>query len=179
MQEKKSKIAVRFEDIADIPDIYQVNRMAFGRPDEANLVDRLRKDCPSFFSLVAVWDETIVVGHVLFTPARIQFEDGAELEGMALGPLAVLPEVQSRGAGSALCKAGLEALAENNTPFVIVLGHPQYYPQFGFETAHLYHIRCSYPNVPPEAFMIRIFQPELFSGLSGVAYYRSEFDDVT
>lgn len=86
-------------------------------------MDMLRDSCSVFISLVAKMD-TQVVGHILFTPVCLRLKEGNEINGMGLGPLAVLPEFQNKGIGSALCQEGLRRLASDGYPFVIVLGHP-------------------------------------------------------
>ncbi len=155
----------------------KVNRASFGGEDEAIAVDRLRERCPDILSLVARKGDE-VIGHVLFSPARILQDDGHELNGMGLAPLAVMPAYQGRGIGSALCQAGMARMAAEGHPFVVVLGHPDYYPRFGFERASLHGIRCAFENVPDEAFMVCILNPERMKRVSGVAYYRPEFDEI-
>jgi putative acetyltransferase len=106
---------------------------------EADIVDALRSSCPEALSLVAIQD-THVVGHMLFTPVTI---DGASIVGgMGLAPMAVLPEKQRLGIGSRLVRAGLEQLRHVGCPFVIVLGHPEYYPRFGFLPASRFGLSC-------------------------------------
>ena len=169
---------IEAEHPEDIDAIYQVNLQAFGRPGEAQVVDRLRENSPVFFSFVARV-EGRVVGHLLFTPAQIVQVDDWTITGLGLAPLAVLPEFQRIGIGSALCREGLNRIQPEAYPFVIVLGHPCYYPRFGFEHASRYDIRCAYEDVPDEPFMIKILNPEKMAGVTGVAYYRPEFDSVS
>jgi putative acetyltransferase len=166
------------EQPADIPGISLVHQHAFQRPDEAQVVDCLRHNCPVFYSWVARVGQQ-VVGHVLFTPARILQPDGPSLIGLGLAPLAVLPEIQGQGIGSALCQEGLRRIDPETYPFVVVLGHPGYYPRFGFKPAALYGILCSYLDGPEDSFMIRILNPARMAGVSGVAYYRPEFDSIS
>ena len=165
------------ERTEDIEGIYHVNTAAFDG-SEANVVDELRKNCTSFISFVAII-KNCVVGHILFTPARIVQNEGWTISGMGLAPLAVLPEYQGLGIGSALCMEGLKFLEKTGYPFVIVLGHPEYYPRFGFVPASNYGITCAYQDVPEEAFMIRIYDSLAMKGVTGVAYYREEFDSIT
>jgi putative acetyltransferase len=133
-------------------------------------------NCPEILSLVAKNGET-VVGHILFSPVVNVQNEGWTIQGMGLGPLAVLPEYQGQGIGSALCQAGMQHMAQANYPFVIVLGHPGYYPRFGFTKASAHGISSAFENVPDEAFMVCIFKPEDMQGVSGVAHYRPEFDE--
>ena len=164
---------VRRERRGDEAQIYEVNYQAFGRKEEAEVVDVLRQSCPEGVSLVAEEDGKIV-GHILFTPTMIENE-GAILLGTGLAPLAVLPECQGKGIGSALVRAGLDEMREAGEPFVIVIGHPGYYPKFGFERASKYGIRCEYDEVPDEAFMIVLFDQDRMQGVRGVAKERPEF----
>ena len=169
-------ITIRPEQPDDIVDIHAVNEKAFGQPAEANLVDALREGCDKHVSLVATMDER-VVGHILFTPVTILHE-GGEMKGMGLAPMAVLPELQRRDIGSRLVRGGIYALRESTCPFVIVLGHPEYYPRFGFELASKHGIACQWEGVPDEAFMILILDEPVMRGISGVARYRDEFDQA-
>ena len=167
---------IRREQISDLPGIRVVNEVAFKRLEEADLVDRLRQNCPESLSLVAV-DQGRVVGHVLFTPVTLT-GGGQSVAGMGLAPLAVLPERQGQGIGSRLVHGGLEILQERACPYVIVLGHADYYPRFGFEPASRYGIRCQWENIPEDAFMVLIFDSAALKGVTGVAYYRDEFNEA-
>jgi putative acetyltransferase len=153
-----------------------VNEKAFGQPDEANIVDSLQQSCPGLLSLVAL-DGDEVVGHILFSPAKIE-GDAKTIEGMGLAPIAVLPERQRQGVGTQLVKRGIEMLRSRDCPFIIVLGHPEYYPRFGFVRASLHGIRSQWDGVPNEAFMILILDQSAMKGVSGVARYRDEFDEA-
>ncbi len=169
-------ISVRIENKDDIPKVHHINHEAFEAPVEADLVDKLRKACPDHLSLVAEEDKTLV-GHILFTPAVIQ-NSGNDIHGMGLAPMAVLKEKQRQGIGSMLVQKGLKILREKGCPFVIVLGHPEYYPRFGFEPASRYHLKSQWEGVPDEAFMIIVFDPEALLHAGGVARYRDEFDEA-
>jgi len=164
---------VRRERQGDEAQIYEVNYQAFGRREEAELVNTLRVSCPEGVSLVAEEGGTIV-GHILFTPTTIE-DRGQGLAGTGLGPLAVLPQHHGKGIGSALVRAGLEEMRIAGEPFVVVVGHPGFYPRFGFERASKYGIRCEYPEVPDEAFMIVVLDDKRMQGLQGVAKERPEF----
>ena len=165
---------VRIERSQDIHTIHQVNELTFGQPTEAEIVDHLRQSGANILSLVAVKDEQ-VVGHILFSPVTI--EDGSQSrQGMGLAPMAVTPDRQCQGIGSQLLEAGLEILRKQGCPFVIVLGHPEFYPRFGFVPASRYGLRCQWEGVPDAAFMVLVLDASSMAGVSGVARYREEFD---
>ncbi len=168
-------VKVRTENLKDIISIRQVNLAAFEQPIEADLVDKLRNSCKDIISLVAEEDGHIV-GHILFTPVKVETKKGID-QGMGLAPMAVLPEYQKKGIGSKLIEKGIEELKNRKCPFVVVLGHSEYYPKFGFEVASMYGVRCKW-EVPDEAFMIMILSDLDLSSFSGVVHFRSEFDEV-
>lgn len=167
-------ISIRSEETGDIAAVREVNERAFGQPAEADIVDNIRKACGDALSLVAV-REGQVVGHILFSPATIETNDGV-VKGMGLAPMAVLPEYQRQGIGEKMGESGLASLREQACAFVIVVGHPEYYPRFGFEPASNHGIRCQWEGVPDEAFMILVLDEPRMKGVSGVARYRDEFD---
>lgn len=171
-----SNITVRKEESGDKQAIRHINEQAFETNSEANLVDVMRSNYRDQLSLVAEVD-TNIVGHILFTTAFIR-EGIQQIKGMGLGPMAVLPDYQKQGVGSAMVRHGLEEVESIGYPFVVVLGHPSYYPRFGFEPASKYDLKCEYEDVPEEAFMIRVFEPSLIRDISGVVYYRPEFSSV-
>lgn len=176
---------IRTERPGDAPAIRRVNEAAFGQPDEADIVDALRQACPDSLSLVAVADDGSVVGHILFTPAVVEGEghgvteaEGRQVVGVGLAPMAVLPERQRQGIGSKLVTEGLEMLRGEGCPFVIVLGHPDFYPRFGFVRASGQGLACQWQDVPDEAFMVLVLDADVMRGVSGVARYREEFSEV-
>jgi putative acetyltransferase len=171
-----NSIIIRNEKAGDEVQIREVNLRAFGQGTEADIVDQLRLTCPERISLIAEVENKIV-GHLLFTPAKIETEHGV-ITGSGLAPMAVLPEYQNKGIGSQLVSAGLQILKSVDVPFVLVLGHPEYYRRFGFEKASKYKIFSEYKNVPDEAFMILINNHNLFNGISGIGKYRKEFDSA-
>jgi len=168
-------VRVREELPEDINAIHLVNIRAFGRTQEADVIDKLRRNCSDLLSLVAVRQNEIV-GHILFSPAIVETEDRTT-RGMGLAPMAVRPEYQRQGIGSELIRAGIAELKSRRCPFVIVLGHPQYYPRFGFERASRHGIRSEW-QVPDEAFMILILDESETRTISGAAKYRPEFAEA-
>jgi putative acetyltransferase len=168
------KIEIRVEQSEDRAAVRRINEAAFCRSEEAEIIDTLRDSCSNLLSLVASAD-AVPVGHILFSPVTI---DGSEKypEGMGLAPMAVLPNYQNRGIGSQLVRAGLERVRSASIPFVVVLGHPAYYPRFGFQPASRYGLHCQWPGVPDAAFMIVVFNEPALQGVSGVARYRDAFD---
>jgi putative acetyltransferase len=168
-------IEIRKEAPGDRDAVHQLNLAAFDDGPEAVLVDRLREHCAEadYLAFVAV-EDGVVVGHILFTPVTLTPEGDAA--GMGLAPLAVLPSHQNRGIGGLLVRHGLEALRAAACPFVIVLGHANYYPRFGFEPASRHGLRCQWPGVPDEAFMVLVFDARALPAAGAVARYRDEFD---
>lgn len=122
---------MRAADYADHEAIHAIVTAAFEQEDEANLVDQLRDDGDALVELVAEDDTGEIVGHIFFSPlAIIRAHD--QLKAAALAPLAVKPGVQKSGIGGTLMRAGIEACRAAGVPAIIVLGHPSYYPRFGF-----------------------------------------------
>ena len=166
---------IRREQPQDISKIREVNRRAFGREQEALVVDKLRDNCNTILSLVALAGND-VVGHILFSPAVIEGENG-RLWGSGLAPVAVLPEYQRKGIGSELVQTGVARIKEAGCPYIIVLGYPEYYSRFGFEPASRFGIRSEW-DVPDEAFMILMLNRKAMKGITGVAKYREEWAEA-
>ena len=166
-------VTIRKETPDDKPAIRGVNNQAFGQPLEGRLVETLREHDGVLLSLVAFVEER-VVGHILFSPVTLT-TDIAEVSGAGLGPMSVLPEFQRMGVGSKLIISGIERMRQRGVPFIVVLGHAEYYPRFGFERASEYGVRCQW-EVSDEAFMI---MPITDRPLPGLVRYRTEFMSVT
>jgi putative acetyltransferase len=165
-------LEIREERPEDIAGIRDVNRRAFGQDLEGDIVDALRSNGAALLSLVAIRDGR-VVGHIMFSPISV----GADASGAALGPMAVLPDFQRHGIGSRLIQTGHRKLQAAGYPFVIVLGHADYYPRFGFKPASTYGIHCEW-EVPDEAFMLLVLDESKMKGATGLAKYRPEFSSV-
>jgi putative acetyltransferase len=168
-------LAVRPERPEDHVAVRRVNTLAFDRPNEAALVDALRERARPTLSLVAV-EGGRIVGHIFFSPVTIESETGI-FSALGLAPMAVLPECQRRGIGSELVKRGLEECARIGHAVVLVLGHPGFYPRFGFVPASSRGVYCVYP-VPDEEFMLTELAPGALRGCGGLVKYLPEFSDV-
>ena len=166
---------VRHERPEDASRVREINELAFGQPAEADLVERLRQTGADSVSLVA--EDDAVVGHVLFTSVVVE-SAGQRVLGMGLAPMAVLPHRQRQGIGSQLVRRGLDILRERGCPFVVVVGHPEFYPRFGFEPASIHGLASQWQGVPDAAFMVLVLNEHAMTGVSGVAKYRDEFNDV-
>jgi putative acetyltransferase len=167
-------MTIRLQTPEDTSQVRRLNELAFGGPMEATLVEALQRACAEALSLVA--HDGRVVGHILFTPVVVEHA-GGQIVGMGLAPMAVLPERQRQGIGSSLVARGLEILRERACPFVVVVGHPEYYPRFGFEPASRHGLASQWEGIPDGAFMVLILNATAMSGVSGVARYRGEFDE--
>lgn len=165
---------IRPETSADYKAITYVEEHACGL-NEANLVQVLRFHHKVILSLVAVMNEQ-VVGHILFSPVVIEATEGV-INAVGLGPMGVLPQFQRQGIGSALVRNGLEALRKDNYTAVVVLGHPEFYPRFGFSPSVVYGIKSQY-DVPDDVFMVAELVPGALLGKSGTVVYSPEFSSV-
>lgn len=154
---------IRHARASDRAAIYQVEAAAFGRPDEAELVERLRADGDVVFELVEETDGEIL-GHILFS--RL-WADRADLF-VALAPMVVRPDLQRTGVGGRLIRAGLEACREFGAHGVLVLGHLDYYPRFGF--SHAAAAKVSSPYSASPAFMALALEDGAFDRPLTVAY---------
>jgi predicted N-acetyltransferase YhbS len=161
----------RPESPEDIDAIRAVNRAAFPTSAEAEIVDALRADPEAWIpslSIVAVDDSGRVVAHALFSRCRVGSEPA-----LVLGPCAVLPEVQRQCAGSAAIRAGLEAARAMGEGLVVVLGHPAFYPRFGFAPASRWGIVPPF-EVPHDVIMALPLDPDR-PAPSGIIVYPPAF----
>ena len=167
-------ISVRPEQALDADAVRDINDKAFGSPAEGRIVELLRAAEESL-SLVATKDD-LVVGHILFTAVSIEPAVGFRVAG--LGPMSVLPEHQRSGIGSQLVRAGLETCRQHGYSAVVVVGHPEYYPRFGFEPAHSGGLTLADFDVPQDVFMVVELEAGVGERLKGAVRYRREFAEV-
>ncbi|MBW3586988.1 MAG: N-acetyltransferase [Cyanobacteria bacterium 0813] len=163
---------IRSEKLEDLEAVRNVNIAAFGRENEANLVDGLRGSA-STFSFVAVQSHCIV-GHLFFSLVAVEGKCSRNVSILGLAPVAVLPKYQRQGIGTLLIRQGLKECARSGFHAVVVLGHPDFYPRFGFIPASRKGLGCEY-DVPDEAFMVLELESGSLQDCSGTVKYRSEF----
>jgi putative acetyltransferase len=168
-------IDIREERPEDIATIRRINIEAFGQPQEANLVAMLRTNGGILLSLVATYERR-VAGHILYSPVTAGSGE-KKIRGAGLGPMAVLPEYRRRGVGGKLIEFGITRLKQSGCPFIVVLGHADYYPRFGFRPASDYWLKCEW-SVPDNAFMALVLDESKIRDLSGLAKYRAEFSNI-
>lgn len=161
---------VRSEEQADRQAVRELLLAAFPSPAEADVVEALRERAAPLVSLVAQEGDAIV-GHIVFSPVTLPYVAPSL---MGLGPMAVFPSRQCCGIGSALVLAGLGRLRRMGVAAVVVLGHPDYYPRFGFAPAARFGLDSEY-TVSPEAFMLRELRSGALTGVSGTVRYHPAF----
>lgn len=165
---------IRAEKQGDWVATHTVNVSAFGRPAEADLVDALRDQVQPIVSLIAE-DNGALVGHIMFTPVCLSGHSALKIMGLA--PLAVAPDHQRKGVGSALVRAGLDQCMRLGFGAVVVLGHPDYYHRFGFSSSARFGLGCDY-QVAEGAFMVVELQVGFLCGASGTIKYHTAFSGV-
>ena len=169
-------ILIRSEEKKDYDGIKKVNDLAFGQINEGIMIEKLRdnSDYISELSLVAVLDNEII-GHILFFPIKIKNESKIN-KSLSLAPMAVHPDFQNKGIGSKLVIEGLKKAMEFGYTSVIVVGHPNYYPRFGFKPASKWEIRLPL-KVPDEAVMALELNPGSLKNCRGIVEYPKEYRD--
>jgi putative acetyltransferase len=161
-------LIIRETTVDDLNEILIVEREAFNSDKEANLTKEMLND-PSaepLISLIAI-SKNQAVGHILFTTAHLS--NNPKVSISILAPLAIIPDFQKQGIGSKLIKKGLEILSKSDFDLVFVLGHPKYYPKFGFTAARKFGFEAPYP-IPEEdadAWMVQALQPNIIGKVSG------------
>jgi putative acetyltransferase len=165
---------VRDEQPRDVDAIRALNTAAFETAAEANLVDALRGQARPVISLAAE-EGGEIVGHIMFSPVSLGGHPEARIMGLA--PMAVAPAQQGKGIGSALVRAGLERCRAIGFGAVVVLGHPTFYPRFGFQPSARFGVKCEYA-APEGAFMLVELVPGYMSGVTGTVKFHPAFKDV-
>ena len=168
-------LTIRPEILEDQASIHYVNQEAFGRNQEADLVDKLRKRGVLTVSLIAV-QETAIVGHIAFSPVEIASEKSS-FWALTLAPMAVLPSHQNKGIGSKLVIVGLQECLRLGHEIIVVVGHPNYYPRFGFVPANPKGIECEF-EAPHEAWMIKELKEGALAGRQGKVRFQPEFKEA-
>jgi putative acetyltransferase len=167
-------VTIRPEESQDRHAVRHVNETAFCGSTEANLVEALHRERAAAVALVAEVDAEIV-GHILFSPVAVEPATTKHL--VALAPMAVAPQFQRRGIGTLLVREGLARCLAAGTDAVVVLGHPEYYPRFGFRPAHELGLHCEY-DVPPDVFMALELLPDALQHLKGLVRYHRAFSEA-
>jgi len=170
------RITIRKEEEKDHKQIYEVNKLAFQQENEGKLIEKIR-NTENFIpelSIVAEIDNRIV-GHILFS--KIKIVGKSVYESLALAPMAVIPEFQKKGIGSELVKIGIKMAKKLGFDSIIVIGHKEYYPKFGFQRASKWNIKCPF-EVPDEVFMAIELTEKAFEGKAGTVEYPDEFNEV-
>lgn len=174
-------ITIRKEAPKDHAQVIQLTEKAFetleiSNHNEGKLVDKLRK-APTFIdelSLVAELDGH-VVGHILFTP--IVIDNGSQqFQSLILAPVSVLPEFQKQGIGGQLIRAGHQKAKEMGFQSAILLGHPEYYPRFGYKPASTWGIKTQIPLPFDDVFMAVELTKGGLTGVSGMVVFPPEFE---
>jgi putative acetyltransferase len=165
---------IRLEEAADYDAVYSVNVAAFPTASEAILVNALRDQANPVISLVAE-EADRVIGHILFSPVALSGNTGIQVMGLA--PMAVIPDCQNHGVGSKLVASGLAHCRGMGVSAVVVLGHPEYYPRFGFLPSSRFGMDSDY-QVPEEIFMAMELEPGVLGESAGRAKYHAAFEDL-
>ena len=165
---------IRKEKEEDIEGVRRVNELAFGARAEADLVDALRDQAQPTISLVAD-NRGKIVGHIMFSPVVLKGHPNLSIMGLA--PMAVLPIHQRNGIGTKLVHAGLKECEKLEFGAVVVLGHPEYYPRFGFVPSSRFDLGCEY-NVPEDVFMVKELREGYLRGATGIITYHAAFSNV-
>ena len=166
-------LIIRREAPEDLDAIHYVNEQAFGQENEAKLVEKLRSRRVLTISLVAIQDNKIV-GHIAFSPVEVNKQERSSFEVIALAPMAVLPAFQNKGIGSQLIRAGLEECRRLGYGLVVLVGHPNYYPRFGFVPAEPKGLKCEF-EVPDEAWMVLELREGALVGRRVALRFQPEF----
>ncbi len=177
-------VVIRLETPGDQPGVRRVNLAAFTGPEEADIVDRIRREAPEgWHSVVAVGAPASgadgeIVGHLLMSPCPVQDGVGDTVAMvLAIGPVAVRPELQARGVGSALMSAAMGLGIARAVPALVLLGQPAYYPRFGFQPARSLGLEPPADAWPDAAWMARLL-PAWTDDMRGTVRYPEAFEPL-
>jgi putative acetyltransferase len=174
LNKTRNQMRIRKESENDCKAVYEVNASAFETSSEADLVNDLRDQSIAVISLVAE-EEGKIMGHIMFSP--VDLIGHPELKIIGLAPMAVLPDYQRKGIGSALVTEGLKRSRQLGYTAAVVLGHPKFYPRFGFKISTEFNIKYEY-QVPEEAFMAMELKSGALKGKKGVVKFHPAFGKV-
>ena len=174
----KETLHIRPETPSDTKAITKINDLAFGRKNESVLISTLRSNAAfdPRLSLVALKSGELI-GHIFLFPIFIQTEQ-ENYPSLSLGPIAVHPEHQNQGVGGRLISQGHEAALKVGYTSVILVGHPWYYPKFGYRMASIWGLTNPW-GIHNEAFMAIELVKGSLEGKSGLAKYPEEFNNAT
>lgn len=164
-------LRIRGEEPSDRSAIHALHVAAFGGDAEADLVDRLRADGDLHLSLVACTES--VIGHIAFSPLTLVA--APDIKACALAPVAVLPDAQNQGIGSALIEDGLQRLADTGCDLVLVLGEPDYYGDFGFSAGDAAKLTTPYDG----PYLQVLFLTDRGRAAQGPVAYARAFAELT
>ena len=170
------EVSIRPEAESDAGVIQEITERAFGRPYEALVVERVRQSSGFIPELSLVAEhEGQIVGHAMFSEVAIEGESRSWTVP-ALGPISVMPEFQKQGVGGQMLQAGLERATELGHGVVVLIGHPTYYPRFGFVPAGSLGLKCAIP-VPDNVFMAYLLRPDGLEGIQGTVVFPPAFQE--
>ena len=155
-------------------EVMEINRLAFKGDTESRLIRKLGRDASIVASYVAL-DGDEVVGHILFSPLYVMI-DGKRIDAVALAPMCVTPQRQNQGIGSRLVRHGIEQMKLAGKAAIIVLGHTDYYPRFGFRHDLAKNLACEFNQY--EAFMGLELIAGSLAGQAGSCRYAKAFDSL-
>lgn len=168
-------VTIRPEKQEDAVAIRHVNNQAFGQETESEIIEKLRNRGVLTILLIAILNSEII-GHIAFSTVVVESESSS-FQAIALGPMAVLPEYQRKGIGSELVRIGINECQRLGHELAVGLGHPDYYPRFGFVPARPKAIDCEF-EVPEEAWMFLELREGALAGRRGTVKFQPEFREA-
>jgi putative acetyltransferase len=166
---------IRTETVSDFEEVYELNKLVFGRDDESKLIERIRLSKQFIPELsIVIEEQNGIIGHVLLSKAEV-VENDVSYEVIVLAPIAINPKHQRKGLGSKLIQEAFSKCKELGYGLIFLIGHPTYYPRFGFKPARKYHFELKQFIVRDEVFMVcELFEGEL-NKVKGELIYPESF----